>query len=103
MKIKHDFLRPYENERITRDFAAIIADELEERANNDENILNHDLCISFNGDRWEYLITDDLPFENNLSEILGIEDENQEIEYEDLVDRLEEYINKELIDRISIQ
>lgn len=102
MKIIHDYLRPYENERIIRDFAAIIADELEERANNDENILKYDLCISFNGDRWEYLITDDLPFENNLNEIISMEDNNQEIEYEDLVDRLEEYINKELIDRISI-
>lgn len=102
MRIYNNYSRPYEDERITRDFAAIIADELEERTNNEENILNYDLYVSFEKDRWEYSINNDLPFETKFSEILGIEDESQEIEYEELVDKIESHINQELLERISI-
>lgn len=100
MKVSHNFSKPYENERITRNFAAIIADELEERTDNGENILDYNLDISFGENRWEYSIDDYSPCGEKISKILSTKDENQDIEYEDLVDRIEEYINDQLLERI---
>lgn len=101
MEIYQDFSKPYQDERITRNFAAIIADEIEELTFNDVNIVNSNLELIFKEDTWQYTIETEST-EPNLGDILNTKDNNIKLGYEDLVDRIEEYINNQLLERIFI-
>lgn len=79
---------------VIRDFAAHIADTIEE-------LLDYqDYSIEINDGEWTYKLSkSESRFTTKITDILG----NEPLDYETMVDKLEEFINNEWEDNIGFE
>lgn len=98
MIIKHTEFRTVEKSSVIKEWAAHIADTLEAIEDKVDDI--GELSLLVDGGDWSYQILKD-PTYMKIKKIVG--EDVDEIEYEDLVDKLEDYILEGLSEKIEFE